>query len=184
MKTCRLCGLLLLLLCIHTVLYAQQTRTVKGRVQTLESGSNKRQPLPSASVIVLQKNDSTFIKGITSDKNGRFTLSYQSQKMGMQSVYHALGDSALVNVGTLTLKDDDIQIGEVVVTGKLQEVVMERDTTVINAAAYKTPDGAYLEDLVKRVPGLVYNKKDQSLTYNLFQNRALFFRIGVETAHQ
>ena len=40
----------------------QQTRTVKGRVQTLESGSNKRQPLPSASVIVLQKNDSTFIK--------------------------------------------------------------------------------------------------------------------------
>ena len=43
---------------------------------------------------------------------------------------------------------------------------MERDTTVINAAAYKTPDGAYLEDLVKRVPGLVYNKKDQSLTYN------------------
>ena len=176
MKTCRLCGLLLLLLCIHTVLYAQQTRTVKGRVQTLESGSNKRQPLPSASVIVLQKNDSTFIKGITSDKNGRFTLSYQSQKkkqyllkvsfMGMQSVYHALGDSALVNVGTLTLKDDDIQIGEVVVTGKLQEVVMEGDTTVINAAAYKTPDGAYLEDLVKRVPGLVYNKKDQSLTYN------------------
>ena len=115
MKTCRLCGLLLLLLCIHTVLYAQQTRTVKGRVQTLEPGSNKRQPLPSASVIVLQKNDSTFIKGITSDKNGRFTLSYQSQKkkqyllkvsfIGMQSVYHVLGDSALVNVGTLTLKE-------------------------------------------------------------------------------
>ena len=27
-------------------------------------------------------------------------------------------------------------------------------------------EGAYLEDLVKRVPGLVYNKKDNSLTYN------------------
>lgn len=43
---------------------------------------------------------------------------------------------------------------------------MEGDTTVINAAAFKTPEGAYLEDLVKRVPGLVYNKKDNSLTYN------------------
>ena len=166
----------MLLLCIHTILYAQQTRTVKGRVQTLEPGSNKRQPLPSASVVVLQKNDSTFIKGITSDKNGRFTLSYQPQKkkqyllkvsfMGMQSVYRALEDSVSVNIGTVVLKDDDIQISEVTITGKLQEVVMEGDTTVINAAAFKTRDGAYLEDLVKRVPGLVYNKKDQSLTYN------------------
>ena len=47
-----------------------------------------------------------------------------------------------------------------------EKVVMEGDTTVINAAAFKTREGAYLEDLVKRVPGLVYNKKDNSLTYN------------------
>lgn len=142
----------------------------------LETGSNKRQPLPSASIVVLQKNDSTFIKGTSSDKSGYFSFNYQVQRnihcllkvsfMGMESVYRVLGDSTSVNIGTVTLKDDDIQIGEVVVTGKLKEVVMEGDTTVINASAYKTPEGSYLEDLVKRIPGLVYNKKDQSLTYN------------------
>ncbi|WP_308745368.1 outer membrane beta-barrel protein [uncultured Bacteroides sp.] len=176
MKTCRLGGLLLLLFCVHTIMYAQQARTVRGRVQMLETGSEKKQPLPSASIVVLEKTDSTFVKGTASDKNGRFTLTYQAQDkkeyllkvsfMGMQSFYRTLGDSTSINAGIIVLKDDDLRIGEVVVTGKLQEVVMEGDTTVINASAYKTPEGAYLEDLVKRIPGLVYNKKDHSLTYN------------------
>ena len=175
MKLCKLIGLLLLL-GGHIGLYAQQVRTVRGRVQTVEVGSNKKQALPSASIVVMQKSDSTFIKGMTSDKNGRFTLDYPAEKkreyllkvsfMGMQSAFRSLGDSASVNVGAITLRDADIQIGEVVVTGKLKEVVMEGDTTVINASAYKVPEGSYLEDLVKRIPGLVYNKKDQSMTYN------------------
>ena len=176
MNACKLVGLLLLLLWGHTALYAQQVRTVRGRVQTVEAGSNEKRALPSASIVILAKSGSAFIKGITSDKNGRFILNYQPQKkkkyllkvsfMGMQSVYRALEDSVSVNIGTVVLKDDDIQISEVTITGKLQEVVMEGDTTVINAAAFKTREGAYLEDLVKRVPGLVYNKKDNSLTYN------------------
>lgn len=176
MNACKLVGLLLLLLWGHTALYAQQVRTVRGRVQTVKAGSNEKRALPSASIVILAKSDSAFIKGITSDKNGRFILNYQPQKkkkyllkvsfMGMQSVYRALEDSVSVNIGTVVLKDDDIQISEVTITGKLQEVVMEGDTTVINAAAFKTREGAYLEDLVKRVPGLVYNKKDNSLTYN------------------
>lgn len=176
METYRTGGLFLILLFTHAFLYAQQARTVKGRIQTLETGSEKKQPLPSASIVVMEKTDSVFIKGAASDKNGCFTLTYQAQKnkeyllkvsfMGMQSFYRALGDSASINAGTIVLKDDDLRIGEVVVTGKLKEVVMEGDTTVINAAAYKTPEGSYLEDLVKRVPGLVYNKKDNSLTYN------------------
>lgn len=176
MKTCRRGGLLFLLFCVHTMMYAQQMRTVKGRVQMLETGSENTQPLPSASIVVLEKTDSAFIKGGTSDKNGRFVLSYQAKKkkeyllkisfMGMQSYYRTLGDSISVNVGTVILKDMEVRIDEVVVTGTLKEMVMEGDTTVINAAAYKTPEGSYLEDLVKRIPGLVYNKKDHSLTYN------------------
>ena len=176
MNACRLCGIFLFIFCAHTVSYAQQVRTVRGAVQTIEAGNHKKQPLPSASIVVLEKRDSTFVKGTTSDKNGRFVLKYQPQNrrqyllkvsfMGMESVYRILSDSLSVNVGVVTLKDDDIQIGEVTITGKLKEVEMKGDTTVINAAAYKTPEGSYLEDLVKRVPGLVYNKKDHSLTYN------------------
>jgi len=38
MNACKLVGLLLLLLWGHTALYAQQVRTVRGRVQTVEAG--------------------------------------------------------------------------------------------------------------------------------------------------
>lgn len=198
MKTYRLAGLLLLLMGIHSVLYAQQTRTIKGRILTVETGSKEKQPLPSASVVVLSKSDSAFVKGTTSDKEGRFTISFQPQNkktyllktsfMGMQSVFLVLKDSVSVNVGTIVLKDDDIRISEVVVTAKLKEIVMEGDTTVINAAAYKTPEGSYLEDLVKRVPGLVYNKNDKSLSYNgqtiseINVNGESFFSGSKETA--
>ena len=68
-------------------------------MQTVEAGSNEKRALPSASIVILAKSDSAFIKGITSDKNGRFILNYQPQKkkkyllkvsfMGMQSVYRA-----------------------------------------------------------------------------------------------
>lgn len=179
-------------------MYAQQMRTIKGRVQMLETENEKTQPLPSASIVVLEKTDSAFIKGGASDKNGHFVLSYQAEKekeyllkisfMGMQSYYRTLGDSISVNVGTVILKDKDVRIDEVVVTGQLKELVMEGDTTVINAAAYKTPEGSYLEDLVKRIPGLVYNKKDHSLIYNgqviseIYVNGESFFSGDKKTA--
>ena len=71
MKICRLGGLLLLLFCMRTIVYAQQVRTVRGRVQMLETGSERKQSLPSASIVVLEKMDSAFVKGTASDKNGR-----------------------------------------------------------------------------------------------------------------
>lgn len=177
MRTCsKLPGLFLLLLWMNTALFAQQIRSVKGSVQTLEGGDKTTQLLPSASIIILEGKDSTFVKGTVTDKNGRFSIQYPVQKgqnyllkasfMGMQSVFRTLKDTVAVNVGVIVLKDSDIHIDEVVVTGKLQEIVTQGDTTVINASAYKTPAGAYLEDLVKRIPGLVYNKSDNSLTYN------------------
>ena len=198
MKTYRLAGLFLFLMGIYSVLYAQQTRTIKGRILTLETGSKEKQPLPSASVVVLSKSDSAFVKGTTSDKEGRFTIRFQPQNkkiyllktsfVGMQSVFRVLKDSVSADVGTIVLKDDDIRISEVVVTAKLKEIVMEGDTTVINAAAYKTPEGSYLEDLVKRIPGLVYNKNDKSLSYNgqtiseINVNGESFFSGSKETA--
>lgn len=55
MNACKLVGLLLLLLWGHTALYAQQVRTVRGRVQTVEAGSNEKRVLPSASIVILAK---------------------------------------------------------------------------------------------------------------------------------
>lgn len=176
MNTCKLVGLFLLLLWTNTTLFAQQVRSAKGSVLTVEGESKTKHPLPSASIVILEEKDSAFVKGTVTDKNGRFTLQYPAQKgkkyllkasfMGLQPVIRALRDTVAVDAGAIVLKDADIYIDEVVVTGKLQEIITQGDTTVINASAYKTPAGAYLEDLVKRIPGLVYNKTDNSLIYN------------------
>ena len=69
-----------------------------------------------------------------------------------------------------TQKEDSIfktlNLGEVVVTAAMKEVEMKGDTTVINANAFQTPEGAYLEELLKRVPGLEYDKQNKTMTYN------------------
>lgn len=69
-----------------------------------------------------------------------------------------------------TSKQDSIfktlNLDEVVITAAMKEVEMKGDTTVINANAFKTPEGAYLEELLKRVPGLEYDKQTKEMTYN------------------
>lgn len=69
-----------------------------------------------------------------------------------------------------TQKEDSIfktlNLGEVVVTAAMKEVEIKGDTTVINANAFQTPEGAYLEELLKRVPGLEYEKQNKTMTYN------------------
>lgn len=167
--------LILLYMVCTTALHAQHTRTVKGTVQAKEMGTDDILPLPSVSIVILSATDSTFIKGTTTDEEGNFTVDFRPKAqtdyllkasfIGMRPLFRMLSDSASVDVGNLLMTDDDIQIGEVVVTGEQKDVVVKGDTTVINAEAYKVPEGAYLEELLKRVPGLIYDKKAKKLMY-------------------
>lgn len=61
---------------------------------------------------------------------------------------------------------DAIALDEVVVTARVKPIVFRGDTTIINTNAFKTRDGAYLEELVSMVPGLTYDKETGSLRYN------------------
>jgi len=66
--------LLLLFLLIPTILFAQKTRTVKGLVCTTSETKKGEEPLPYASLVILEGKDSTFVKGVASDADGRFIL--------------------------------------------------------------------------------------------------------------
>lgn len=72
--------------------------------------------------------------------------------------------------GSRISKQDSIfktlNLDEVVVTAAIKEVEMKGDTTVINANAFKTAEGAYLEELLKRVPSLEYDKQTKEISYN------------------
>ena len=48
-----------------------------------------------------------------------------------------------------------------VVTAPIKEVELVGDTTVINADAYRIPEGSNLEELVKKIPGLEYDRQNK-----------------------
>lgn len=166
---------ILLLLAFPLGLSAQR-QVVKGRV-VLYDASRKAEPLPYANISLMQLPDSAFTQGTVSDEQGRFTLVFSRKKSagyqvkisytGCTSVYQSLSSNAdTIRLGTITLKDDPLHLKEIVVTAPLKPMEQKGDTTIYNAGAYPTPEGAYLEELVKRIPGLTYDSKDQTITYN------------------
>ena len=75
------------------------------------------------------------------------------------------GSDSLLIAGMDSLLNT-INLDEVVVVAPIKPVTVKGDTTIIDTRAFKTRDGAYLEDLVRLIPGMAYDKKTGSLTYN------------------
>lgn len=177
MNGCKAYALLISFLLFSLSLSAQQTVTIKGQIlgRTVEKDSPI--PLPSASIALLDAKDSVFIKGTVSDEKGLFSIQLPSLKnksyllkasfMGFGSAFRLLENPAKQTaIGPIILKEDEISLKEVLVTALQKPVVQKGDTTIINTSVYKTPEGAYLIELLKRIPGVEYNPTDQSLTYN------------------
>lgn len=129
----------------------------------IEEGNNE--PIEQATVRLLNVKDSTMVGGVASSRNGNFTLkgikagSYllHVSFVGFDPLYQPLritGKTNPVNVGKLALSDGSIMLGEAVVIGKAPEVVVRNDTVEYNADSYKTTEGAVLEDLLKKMPGV------------------------------
>lgn len=167
--------LLWIYLLLPTALLAQ-TQSVSGRL-VIDETDGKTNGLPYASVVIINALDSAFVKGSTTDANGYFSINYPTKQannyllkasyLGYAPDFRPLNPKEVhIKTGTIKLKEADIELGEVVVTAKLRELEQVGDTTVINANVYKTPQGSYLEDLVKRIPGLEYDSKEETLTYN------------------
>ena len=167
--------LLCFLWLFSATLSAQQVKIVKGHVCVLSEDSIERS-LPYASVVVLEGKDSAFVKGMASDANGSFKLEFIPQKrmeyllrisyIGMSTIFRKLDPHMMdIDCGHI-LMESGIKLAEVLVTAPVKEIDMVGDTTVINADAYRTPEGSNLEELVRKIPGLEYDDRSKSLSYN------------------
>lgn len=153
-----------------------QKLTIRGRVTSVDI-SNTVQPLPYANVSLYSLPDSLFLKGCISSDEGIFELKTDSTKgrnyvikvsyTGCTTIYRTFrADGESVSLGDLQLKDNALQLKEIVVTAPVKAVEQKEDTIIYNVSAYKIPEGAYLEALIRRVPGLSYNPKEHSISYN------------------
>ena len=150
------------MLCLVGSAWGQNSSVdLTGRV--VEEGTNM--PIEQATIRLLQVKDSTLVRGVASGANGNFTLKNVRKGnyllhisfVGFDPLYKPVRVTGTANpqkLGTMTLADGSIQLGEAVVVGKAAEVTVRNDTVEYNAESYKVSEGAVLEDLLKKMPGV------------------------------
>ncbi|MCD8310414.1 MAG: outer membrane beta-barrel protein, partial [Prevotellaceae bacterium] len=154
-----LAGAVLLLLTAFPALSQNRYASVSGRVV-----DENKEGVPQATIQLLSLPDSTYVTGIATSTQGYFRLARISlgnyvlkvSYIGYKNQFIPLQLTASTGekkVGTLTLKTDAIMLAEAVVTAEAPQVQVEEDTIAFNSSAYRTPEGAMLEELVKKLPG-------------------------------
>ena len=154
--------ILLVLLWFSTGYLFAQKKDIAVSGQVIETDT--KEPVEMATVQLLALPDSVQAAGITTGKQGRFTLpKVKSGKYLLKVSFVGyitrflpltLSDKSLSrNVGSVTLTPDDVLLDEAVVTAEAPPVVIKADTTEYSASAFRVSAGAVLEDLIKKIPG-------------------------------
>lgn len=159
--------LLLILHALSLTLPAQVVTTLRGAVR-----DSAETPLVGANITLYRHTPSgerQLVAGGTSDSQGRFSivqvplgqLSLEVSYIGYQSYQDDLTITAGLNLGVIHLQEDAHLLEVVVVQGKATDMTVRGDTIAFNADAYKVPQGAMLEELVKRLPGAEIDESGQ-----------------------
>ena len=161
---------LAILLC-PTKMWAQKF-SITGKVTEQSTG----EVLPGATALLLNAKDSSQVTGAATTTAGTFTLSPKKggkyilrvSYMGFKTYTKDLNldkKTAKQNLGTIALAEDAIMMQQAHVVARLAQVEMKADTFVFNADAFRLPEGAVLEELVKKLPG-VEVAEDGTITHN------------------
>ena len=161
----RLAFLVLLIGISTTFLFAQnrgQGRgkvTISGTVLDKEDNSSVMQ----ATVQLLSLPDSTMAVGNVTNNDGVFSVSARPGKYVLKISYvgylsylkplQLTSSKPSINLGKIMLETDAILLNEAIVTAEAPQVTVAGDTLGYNASAYRTSEGAMLEELVKKLPG-------------------------------
>lgn len=134
-------------------------RVITGTLLDKES----QEAVMQATIQLLKAEDSTYVAGAVTDMDGNFSLQapkngkyiIKMTNIGYKQVVRnvEITDDKDFAFGKVTLETDAVLLKEVVANGVAAKVVVKEDTFIYNAAAYRTPEGSVIEELVKRLPG-------------------------------
>jgi len=134
-------------------------------------------PLPDVNIQLYSLPDTSFIEGTVSDKKGVFRLypmnpgNYliRASFLGYETIEKKVNIPAYrkeVYGGALMMKPSSIVLDEMVIKAELQKMKMSGDTLVYNTGAFKTSEGAVLQDLVRQLPGLELDEKSGKMNFH------------------
>lgn len=152
-------SLILFLLAFFAVASYAQNRLITGSL----SDRDTKEPLTQTTVQLLRAKDSTFVAGTISNNDGKFSVKANDDgryivritSIGYKTVVKRLNiaNSGNVDLGKIVLGSDAVMLKGATVVGQAAKVTLKEDTFVYNSAAYRTPEGSTIEELVKRLPG-------------------------------
>ena len=149
--------LTMLLLLVSIASFAQE-RLVSGAIIDRDT----KDPVEQVTVQLL-KTDSTYVTGAISNEkglfhlhapeNGKYLLKITSVGYKTTVKRVVIEQNKNLALGNVVVGADAIMLKGAVVTAMAQKVTLKEDTFVYNSAAYRTPEGSVVEELVKRLPG-------------------------------
>ena len=151
-------SILTMLLLLVTMASLAQERLISGAITDRDT----KDPVEQVTIQLL-KSDSTYVSGAISDERGLFRIAApQNGKylLKITSVGYKptvkrieIAEDKNLALGKVIIGADAIMLKGAVVTAMAQKVTLKEDTFVYNSAAYRTPEGSVVEELVKRLPG-------------------------------
>lgn len=169
-------SLLILLGCMSSLFVeAQQTPSNKDTETGTVSGkvlqASNKEPVPFATIALLNEDDSTVINGIAADEKGAFVLkpipygSYiiRVATMGYTPYYTKIrpnGERPLWDLGTVMLQTGARTLKEVTITGQKQMFTMNKDSIVFSPDENFLPGGTGME-LLEYVPGITIDAENK-----------------------
>ena len=145
-------------MCLTMALAMMAQRVISGKVIEADS----KEPLASTTV-KLMKTDSSLVAGVLTQLDGSFKVKAPAAGkyilkiscVGFKNIVRTLNitgdkDTAL---GNISMETDAIMLQGATITKQAAKVILKEDTFVYNAAAYRTPEGSVVEELVRRLPG-------------------------------
>jgi hypothetical protein len=136
-----------------------QTYSLKGTV--LEAG--KSEPIAYANILLLRVSDSTQVAGTISEVDGQFEINsikegvylFKIQYLGYQVLFKTLDIQSDTQLGTLSLREEEQALSEVIVAARRATGSQKSDTTLFNADAFRTMKDASAQVLIEKLPGVV-----------------------------
>ena len=180
----------LLLLLATTQMSAQQKQAMLLNIRGTVFENETLHGMEGAAVKLYNERDS-MIAGATTKQNGQYllpgipsaTYTLQVSFMGFKTQKFKLNlpqRSGNFKVADVMMREDATIMAEAVVEGKLPEMTVVDDTVAYNADAFKLPEGSMVEELIKKLPGIVQDENGgftfngKNITQILVDGKAFF----------
>ena len=145
---------------------AGSPKDISGTIWATSEADSIGTTLSGANVRLLQAADSALVKGLSVTNDGKFTFSaiqpgnyiiavsflgYTTACIDISA--ERFRGNRMIDLGKIVLRESALTLA-VFIDAQAPELVVKEDTLEYNVAAFKVQEGAVVEDLLKRLPGV------------------------------